>query len=174
MPPLISAAQRDRVESYVALAREEGARVVTGGHRPEGLATGYFYAPTVIVDATNEMRFVREEIFGPVLAVIPYTDVDEAVAIANASEYGLSGAVFTTDERRGLEVTLRVETGTTGINLHGARSCAPCGGVKASGIGQEHGPEGFREFLSPKAILISEELAQELEAGGVSTMPTIR
>ncbi|MCX4095637.1 aldehyde dehydrogenase family protein [Nocardia sp. alder85J] len=174
MPALISAAQRDRVQSYVDIAVAEGARVVCGGRRPEGLTKGYFYEPTVIADATNDMTFVREEIFGPVVAVIPYDSVDEAVAIANDSEYGLSGAVFTKDERRGLDIALRVETGTTGVNLHGARSCAPCGGVKSSGIGQEHGPEGFLEFLSPKAILISEEMARELELSGVPSVASIR
>jgi len=120
------------------------------------------------------MRVVREEIFGPVLAVVAYDHVDEAIAIANDSDYGLSGAVFTADLRRGLDVALRVETGTIGVNQHGARSCAPCGGVKASGIGQEHGPEGFREFLSPKAIMIPEELAAALEADGVPSVPAIR
>jgi len=174
MAPLINAAQRDRVECYVALARDAGARVVCGGGRPAGLDRGFWFEPTVFADATNDMRFVREEIFGPVLAVVPYDDDDEAIAIANDNDYGLSGAVFTTDLQRGLDVALRVETGTIGVNQHGARSCAPCGGVKASGIGQEHGPEGFREFLSPKAIMIPEELAAALEAGGVPSLPTIR
>jgi aldehyde dehydrogenase (NAD+) len=174
MGPLISAKQRDRVESYVAAAREEGARLVTGGRRPEEPAKGFYYEATVFADATNEMRFVREEIFGPVIAVIPYDGVDEAVAIANDNEYGLSGAVFSQDARAGLEVARRVRTGTTGVNLHGARSCAPCGGMKSSGIGQEHGPEGFLEFLTPKAILIPEDLAQDLEREGIPSRPTIR
>jgi betaine-aldehyde dehydrogenase len=167
MSPLISAAQRDRVESYVASALDEGARLVAGGKRPAEPERGYWYEATVFADANNDMRFVREEIFGPVSAVIAYDSVDEAIAVANDSEYGLSGAVFTQDLRRGLDVASRVRTGTTGVNLHGARSCAPCGGMKASGIGQEHGPEGFLEFLSPKTINIPEELAAELEAEGV-------
>jgi aldehyde dehydrogenase (NAD+) len=174
MGPLISAKQRDRVESYVAAARDEGARLVTGGKRPEEPAKGFYYEATVFADATNEMRFVREEIFGPVIAVIPYDTVEEAVAIANDTEYGLSGAVFSVDARAGLEVARRVRTGTTGVNLHGARSCAPCGGMKSSGIGQEHGPEGFLEFLTPKAILIPEDLAQDLEREGIASRPAIR
>jgi acyl-CoA reductase-like NAD-dependent aldehyde dehydrogenase len=173
MAPLISAEHRGRVESFVESALEDGARLVAGGSRPEEPARGYFYEATVFADATNDMRFAREEIFGPVLAVIPYDTVDEAVAIANDSAYGLSGAVFTRDARRGLDVAARVRTGTTGINLHGARSCAPCGGMKASGIGQEHGPEGFLEFLTPKTINVSDELAVELEAEGVPTRPAI-
>lgn len=167
MSPLNSERQRERVESYIAAAREEGARLVCGGGRPAGLTKGWYVEPTVFADATNDMRFVREEIFGPVVAVIPYDDVDQALAIANDSDYGLSGAVFSRDERAAVELTYRVRTGTTGVNLHGARSCAPCGGTKASGIGQEHGPEGFLEYLDPKAILISEALAATLEAEGV-------
>ncbi|MBV9659640.1 MAG: aldehyde dehydrogenase family protein, partial [Acidimicrobiales bacterium] len=174
MGPLISARQRDRVESYVAAALDEGARLVAGGKRPAQPERGYFYEATVFADATNDMRFVQEEIFGPVIAVMPYDTVDEAVAIANDSDYGLSGAVFSQDARAALDVTLRVRTGTTGVNLHGARSCAPCGGMKSSGIGQEHGPEGYLEFLTPKAILIPEDLAQTLESEGVGSRPAIR
>jgi aldehyde dehydrogenase (NAD+) len=174
MGPLISAAQLQRVESYVEAALAEGARLVAGGRRPVEPERGYFFEATVFADATNEMGFVREEIFGPVIAVIPYQTVDEAVAIANDSDYGLSGAVFSQDHRAALDVALRVRTGTTGVNLHGARSCAPCGGMKASGIGQEHGPEGFLEFLTPKAILIPEDLAAALEGDGVPARETIR
>jgi aldehyde dehydrogenase (NAD+) len=174
MPPLISASQRERVERYVNLAREEGANVVCGGRRPPYLDKGFYFEPTVITGATNDMRFVREEIFGPVVAVLAYDDVDEAVAIANDSDYGLSGAVFTRDLPRGLDIACRIETGTIGVNQHGARSSAPCGGVKASGIGQEHGPEGYREFLSPKAIMMTPELAEQLVAGGVTVAPLVR
>jgi acyl-CoA reductase-like NAD-dependent aldehyde dehydrogenase len=174
MPPLISEAQRERVEKYVESAIADGARLVRGGRRPKGLDTGYFYEPTVFADATNDMAFVREEIFGPVVAVIPYDDLDQAIAIANDSEYGLSGAVFSADERRALDVALRVETGTTGVNLHGARSSGPFGGVKASGIGQEHGPESFREFLSPRAVVVSDELAATLQNEGVPLVETHR
>jgi len=174
MPPLISSAQRDRVERYVELARQSGAKIECGGRRPPSLSAGYFYEPTVVSSAKNDMPFVREEIFGPVVAVIEYGDVEEAIAIANDSDYGLSGAVFTRDLDRGLDVALRVETGTIGVNQHGARSSAPCGGVKASGIGQEHGPEGFLEFLTPKAIMVPDDLATALERSGVPTRPVVR
>lgn len=174
MRPLISASQRERVEKYVQMAKDEGARLVTGGKRPETPEKGYYYEATVFADATNEMQFARDEIFGPVVAVIPYDTVDEAIRIANDSEYGLSGAVITGDPLRGLEVARQVRTGTIGVNQHGARSCAPCGGIKASGLGQEHGPEGFEMFLSPKAIMIEEEVAQALEAQGLPSRPTIR
>jgi betaine-aldehyde dehydrogenase len=174
MPPLINASQRERVERYVGLARSYGAHVECGGRRPEAQPVGFFYEPTVISGATNDMPFVREEIFGPVVVVLEYDDVEEAIAIANDSEYGLSGAVFTTDLDRGLDIALRVQTGTIGINQHGARSAAPCGGVKASGIGQEHGPEGFMEFLTPKAIMIPEALRHRLEREGVASRAVVR
>ena len=174
MAPLISEAQRERVESYVQLAIEEGAKLVCGGDRFPGLDRGYFYQPTVFGDVNNSMRVAREEIFGPVIAVMPYEDLEDAIQQANDSEYGLSGAVFTSDLHRGFELARRVETGTIGVNQHGARSCAPCGGVKSSGIGQEHGPEGVREFLTPKAMMIPDELAGELEAQGVQAAPAIR
>jgi acyl-CoA reductase-like NAD-dependent aldehyde dehydrogenase len=173
MSPLNSERQRARVETYVELAGQEGARLVVGGRRPPELARGWFYEPTVFAEATNDMRFVQEEIFGPVIAVVAYDSIDEAIAVANDNEYGLSGAVFSTDERAALDVASRVRTGTTGVNLHGARSCAPCGGTKASGIGQEHGPEGFLEYLDPKAVNISEALARQLEAEGVPAMAPV-
>jgi aldehyde dehydrogenase (NAD+) len=173
MGPLISSQHRDRVESYVNSAIEEGARLVAGGHRPSQPERGFYFEATVLADATNDMKFSREEIFGPVIGAIAYESVDDAVAMANDSEYGLSGAVFTQDYRAGLDIARRMRTGTTGVNLHGARSCAPCGGMKSSGIGQEHGPEGFLEFLSPKAVLVPEELADELVSAGIPTRPPI-
>jgi aldehyde dehydrogenase (NAD+) len=174
MGPVISARQLDRIDAYVQSALDEGARLVVGGKRAEAPEKGFYYEATVFADATNDMRFVREEIFGPVIAVIAYDTVDEAIAMANDSDYGLSGTVITADLRRGLDVASRIETGTIGVNQHGARSCAPCGGVKSSGVGQEHGREGFIEFLTPKAIMIPEELAAELEAEGIPSCPTIR
>jgi acyl-CoA reductase-like NAD-dependent aldehyde dehydrogenase len=173
MGPLVNPAAVARVERYVQSARDEGARVLTGGRRPQTPAKGYFYEPTVIVDATNQMTFAREEIFGPVVAVIAYDTVDDAVAVANDNDYGLSGSVFGRDLHRAYEVACRVRTGTTGVNLHGARSCAPCGGVKDSGVGQEHGPEGFLEVLTPKAIAVPEELAREFEARGMPSRPAL-
>ena len=171
MGPLVSAAQRDRTERYVAVGREEGAVVVLGGQRPEGLPVGYYFEPTVFVGVENSMRIAQEEIFGPVVSVIAYDDVDEAIAIANDSSYGLSGAVFTEDFDEGLRVASAIESGLVGINAQGARESVPCGGVKLSGMGDEHGPEGFQEFLQPKAVIIPELLAARLEAAGT---PSVR
>ena len=147
----------------------EGARLVTGGQRPRNLPTGYYMEPTVFAGVANKMRIAREEIFGPVLGVIPYDDIEEAVAIANDSSYGLSGAVFTTDPGHGLDIASRIETGLIGINTQGARESVPCGGVKLSGIGDEHGPEGFKAFLQPQSVLIPDDLADRLEAEGLAS-----
>ncbi|QHE73300.1 aldehyde dehydrogenase family protein [Rhodococcus sp. WAY2] len=167
MGPLISKAQRDRVESYVDLATSQGARVVAGGRRPQGLDRGWYFEPTVLSGVSNSHRVAQEEIFGPVVCVIPYDGEDEAVALANDISYGLSGAVFTADAARGYAVAQRIETGVIGVNSQGARFCAPCGGTKLSGVGQEHGPEGYLEFLEPKTILIPGDVADDLVASGV-------
>jgi len=152
MGPLISAAQRDRVESYVHGAVEAGARVVCGGRRPEGL-DGWFHEPTLLADVDNRMAAAREEIFGPVLVAIPYDSDDEAVAIANDSDYGLSGAVFADDHERALAVGRRIRTGTMSINggvWYGPD--VPFGGFKHSGIGREMGVAGFEEHLELMAF----------------------
>jgi betaine-aldehyde dehydrogenase len=167
MGPLVSGAQRERTERYIALGIEEGARLVTGGKRPGHLPVGYYVQPAVFADVRNSMRIAQEEIFGPVVSVIPYDRVGEAVEIANDCAYGLSGAVFTTDVDAGLRVASAIETGLIGINAQGARESVPCGGVKLSGLGDEHGPEGFREFLRPKAVIIPDTLAARLEKEGV-------
>ncbi len=151
--PLVSARQRDRVRSYIDLGVQEGARLVTGGSEaPEGLDVGWFVQPTVFADVTNDMRIAREEIFGPVLVVIPYDDDDDAVAVANDSEYGLAGSVWTTDPERGLEVARRIRTGTFGINGYAPDPLMPFGGFKASGIGREWGAAGLDEYVELKAI----------------------
>jgi acyl-CoA reductase-like NAD-dependent aldehyde dehydrogenase len=152
--PLVSARHRDRVESYIEAGRSAGAKLTTGGGRPTGLDTGWFIDPTVFGEVSNDTRIAREEIFGPVLVVIPYTDVDEAVAIANDSDYGLAGTVFTADLRRALDVARRVRTGTFGINQYQPDLGSPFGGVKASGIGRETGPEGLMPYLQPKSVYL--------------------
>jgi aldehyde dehydrogenase (NAD+) len=121
--PLVSELQRERVEGYVELGRKEGARLVTGGERP--FPRGWYVTPAVFADVANDMRIAREEIFGPVLTVIPYDDEDEAVRIANDSEFGLAGSVWTADVERGLGVARRVRTGTYGVNTYGVQACAP-------------------------------------------------
>ncbi|GAB2961588.1 aldehyde dehydrogenase [Amycolatopsis acidiphila] len=152
--PLVSARQRDRVESYIAKGRGEGARVTTGGGRPAGLDRGWFVEPTVFADVDNQHTIAQEEIFGPVLSVIPYGDEDEAVAIANASEYGLGGSVWTADPDRGESVARRVESGTIGVNAYANDPTAPFGGIKSSGIGRELGPEGLHSYQVFKTIYL--------------------
>ena len=152
--PLFAERQRERVEGYIGIGRDEGAEVALGGGRPEGLERGWYVEPTVFTGVDNRMRIAREEIFGPVLAVIPYEDEDDAVRIANDSDYGLSGSVWTPDIERGTDVARRVRTGTYGVNQVGMDFGAPFGGFKQSGIGRELGPEGLSAYLEAKTILL--------------------
>ncbi|WP_435132516.1 aldehyde dehydrogenase [Actinacidiphila sp. bgisy144] len=150
--PLASARQRDRVEGYIAKGLADGARLVAGGARPAGLDKGFYVAPTVFADVDNACTIAREEIFGPVLSVIAYTDEDDAVRIANDSEYGLGGAVWTTDEERGMRVARSIRTGTIGLNHYTVDPAAPFGGIKASGLGREFGPEALHSYQQVKSI----------------------
>ncbi len=150
--PLINEAQRDRVEEYIRVGTEEGARVTAGGGRPEGTTEGWFVEPTLFADVTNDMRIAQEEIFGPVVSVIAYDGVDQAVQIANDSDYGLSGSVWGGDVDAALDVARRVRTGTYAINAYGMAFGSPFGGYKNSGLGREMGPEGLEEFLEYKTI----------------------
>ena len=150
--PLIAERQRDRVESYIAAGKHEGARVALGGGRPVGLAKGWFVEPTVFADVDNSMKIAREEIFGPVGVLIPFDDVEQAIHIANDSPYGLGGAVFSADRHKAFDVARQIRTGTYGINGFGLDFHAPFGGFKGSGIGREMGPEGFYAFLDTKTI----------------------
>jgi aldehyde dehydrogenase (NAD+) len=151
--PLISARQRDRVEGYLALATEEHGTVVVGGGRPADQERGYFVEPTLIVGVDNSARVAQEEIFGPVLVVIPHDGDDDAVALANDSVYGLSGSVWSADRDRAIAVSNRIRTGTVGIN--GGLWFSPdmpFGGYKQSGVGRESGVAGFEEYLETKSI----------------------
>jgi acyl-CoA reductase-like NAD-dependent aldehyde dehydrogenase len=152
--PLISEKQRERVEGYIRKGIEEGARVVTGGGRPDGLDDGWFVQPTVFADVDNSMTIAQEEIFGPVLAVIPYDSEDDAVAIANDSVYGLAGSVWTTDNKKALEIAGRIRTGTYAVNMYAFDPGAPFGGYKNSGIGRENGPEGIEAYCESKSVLL--------------------
>jgi len=153
--PLVARRQQERVESYIRTGEQEGARLALGGvGMPEGLETGWYVRPTVFADADNSMRIAREEIFGPVLCVIPYDDEDEAVRIANDSDYGLAGTVWTADVQHGLEVARRIRTGTLGINQYLLDFNSPFGGFKASGIGREFGPEGLDSYVELKSICL--------------------
>ncbi|SNR83035.1 Acyl-CoA reductase [Haloechinothrix alba] len=152
--PLVSERQRDRVEAYISAGRSEGARLVSGGKRPAEFDRGWYVEPTVFADVDNDSAIAREEIFGPVLSVIPYSTVDEAVAIANDSEYGLGGSVWSADPERAESVAARVQTGSIGINNYMLDPGAPFGGVKASGIGRELGPEGLEANQVTKSIYL--------------------
>jgi aldehyde dehydrogenase (NAD+) len=154
--PLISERQWDRVQGYIKLGTEEGARLVVGGEgKPEGLETGYFVKPTIFSDVTPGMRIAQEEIFGPVLVIEPYddADLDEAVAIANDTHYGLAGGVFGTDKDAAMAVARRIRAGQVEVNGGAFNPFAPFGGYKQSGIGRELGSHGLEEFLETKALL---------------------
>jgi betaine-aldehyde dehydrogenase len=154
--PLVAERQRDRVEGYIKIGQEEGAKIAIGGGRPAGIGKGWFVEPTVFVDVDNKMRIAQEEIFGPVLAVIPYDGGDEqAVAVANDSSYGLCGSVWTSNLDRGLAVARGVRTGTYMLNSPIPIDFAtPFGGYKESGLGREFGPEGLELFLEQKSIAL--------------------
>ncbi|MCW3040708.1 MAG: aldehyde dehydrogenase [Solirubrobacterales bacterium] len=149
--PMASARQRERVEGYIAKGKAEGARVVAGGN-PSDQERGWFVQPTIFADVENSQTIAQEEIFGPVLSVIPYDSDEEALAIANDSEFGLGGSVWTTDQERGEAFARRVQTGSIGINHYLPDPAAPFGGVKASGLGRELGPEGLQAYLSTQSI----------------------
>ncbi len=153
--PLISRPQLETVERYVAIGRADGADLLIGGERAivEGHEGGYYYRPTIFGGVTSSMRIAQEEIFGPVLAVIPFADEDEAIRVANDSVYGLAGAVWSGNEDRALEVARRMRTGTVWINDHHMINPRfPFGGYKQSGLGREHGEIGFNEFREIKHI----------------------
>ena len=154
MGPLIREAQRKRTEDYVAIAVDEGARLVAGGKRPEGLKKGFFYEPTLFDDVRNDWRIAREEVFGPVGVVIGYDTDEEAIALANDSDFGLSGAVFSADVGRAFEIAREIRTGGVSINGGGGSmsSHAPFGGIKRSGYGREYGYEGLNEYTYIKSV----------------------
>jgi aldehyde dehydrogenase (NAD+) len=144
--PMVSERQRDIVEKYIRFGHEDGARLVCGGQRPDGLDQGWYIQPTVFADVDNHMRIAREEVFGPLLSLMAYDTVDDAVRIANDSDLGLSGAVFTADEEAGLAVARRLRTGHVGINCQGQDWVFPFGGFKRSGVGREMGVEGLEIY----------------------------
>ncbi|MET8428751.1 aldehyde dehydrogenase [Nocardia sp. NPDC004860] len=150
--PLTVDRQLPRVQGYVDLAVSEGARIVTGGGRPATPERGYFFQPTLLADVRPDMRIAQEEVFGPVISVITYEDVDDAVRIANNSDYGLAGSVYTSDIEAGYQIARRIRTGTCSVNGAVLEICVPFGGFKQSGLGREGGVEGFAEYLEKKSI----------------------
>jgi aldehyde dehydrogenase (NAD+) len=151
--PVVSQTQFDKIQTLIQAGIDEGATLVAGGvGKPDGLSTGYFVKPTVFANVTNNMTIAREEIFGPVLSILGYKDEDDAVAIANDTDYGLSGYVSGEPEHA-RAVARRLRTGMVHINGAGPDFAAPFGGYKQSGNGREWGVEGFHEFLEIKAML---------------------
>ncbi len=153
MGPLAGPRQRVRVESSVTDGVTAGARIVTGG-RLAMPVRGYYYEPTVFADADAGMAIARDEIYGPVVTVIPYESESEAIAIANDSSYGLAGSVWTDDQERGLQIARRARVGTFGVNLYVPDIGAPWGGRKASGMGSVYGPEGLQTYLATKCVFL--------------------
>ncbi|MDE2435952.1 MAG: aldehyde dehydrogenase [Sphingomonadales bacterium] len=156
MGPLAMARQLSRVREYIAKGQAEGARLATGGGRPQGLDRGFFIQPTVFSDATNDMVIAQEEIFGPVTAMIPYDSEDEAVAIANDSGFGLSGGVYTNDTDRAYAIARRIRTGHFTQNGREFDLTNPFGGFKKSGVGREGGPEGMEAYVELKTVFLPE------------------
>jgi aldehyde dehydrogenase (NAD+) len=152
--PMVSQKQWERVQRYIRIGIDGGARLIAGGEgRPEGIDAGWFVRPTVFSDVTNDMTIAREEIFGPVLSIITYRDVEEAIAIANDTDYGLQAYVFSADAQRAREVASQIEAGRVLVNTLAHEPAAPFGGFKQSGIGREYGAYGLEAFLEPKAMI---------------------
>ena len=151
--PLVSKRQQDKVFGFIRRGQDEGARLVVGGAgEPDGLDGGAYVRPTLFADATNDMHIAREEIFGPVLTVIPFDGDDDAVRLANDSPYGLAGSVYSADRERAMGIARRVRTGTFGFNRYGPDPTTPFGGFKASGVGREYGIHGLDSFVEIKSI----------------------
>jgi len=151
--PLASEEHRARVENYIAVGKTE-ARLVAGGGRPKGVGDGWFVEPTVFADVSNGARIAQEEIFGPVLSIIKYQNEEEAIKIANDSEFGLGGTVWSSDSKRAQAIARRVQTGTIGVNGYMIDLASPFGGIKASGLGREMGPESLAAYQQIKSIYL--------------------
>jgi len=152
--PMVSQKQWERVQRYIGIGTDEGARLIAGGPgRPDGVEAGWFVRPTVFSDVTNDMTIAREEIFGPVLSILTYRDTEEAIAIANDTQYGLQAYVFSADPQRAREVAAQIDAGRVLVNTLAHEPAAPFGGFKQSGIGREYGTFGLEAFLEPKSVL---------------------
>lgn len=153
--PLATKRTMDRTQKMLDRALEQGAKIVAGGGRPDGLDRGYYFAPTLLRDVTNDMDIAREEVFGPITVAIPYDDEEDAIRIANDSDFGLAGSVYSADFDKALAVARRIHSGGVAINSAGISLTEPFGGVKQSGWGRECGAEGILEFTEIKQILLS-------------------
>ena len=152
--PLVSDAQRSRVEGFIAGAKN-GARLITGGGRPEQFDRGWFVEPTLFADVDPMSILGQQEVFGPLLALMPYDTVDDAISIANSTDYGLAGTIWTSRPKLGEDIARKVDSGTVGVNYYMLDPVAPFGGVKASGLGRELGPEGLASCLQPQTIYLA-------------------
>ncbi|MFN2537039.1 MAG: aldehyde dehydrogenase [Mycobacteriales bacterium] len=164
--PLVAKRQRERVEGYIAKAQAEGGKIAVGGARPSSQPKGWYVEPTLVVDVDQNHTIAQEEVFGPVVSVIAYDSPEDAVRIANNSDFGLSGSVFTADVATGIDVARQVRTGTYTVNSFALEFAAPFGGFKQSGVGRELGPEGLTAYLEAKAI----SLPAGTEVPGVPTV----
>ena len=161
---MVSRKHYERVMGYLQSAVDEGGKFAIGGGRPEGLDTGYYVAPTIITDVGPDTKVAQEEIFGPVLTVLTYHDEDEVLRIANDVEFGLSGAVYSTDQDRALEMARKIRSGTVSLNNGLTMDIGvPFGGVKQSGYGRELGPEGLEAYLETRTIFIDGEPVRTLD-----------
>lgn len=153
--PLGNRRALERTERMLERALEQGAKIAAGGRRPEGLDGGFFFAPTLLRDVTNDMEIAQDEVFGPLIVVIPYADIDDAVRIANGSKFGLAGSVYAADKDAALAIARRIHSGGVALNSAGISLTEPFGGIKQSGWGRECGAEGILEFTDIKQILLS-------------------
>jgi aldehyde dehydrogenase (NAD+) len=152
--PMVSQKQWERVQRYIRIGQEEGARLLAGGEgRPQGLHAGWFVKPTIFTDANNRMRIAREEIFGPVLTIIPYEDDADAISIANDTDYGLSALVLGKSSERCMDIARQIDSGRVLINTLAHEPRAPFGGFKHSGLGREMGRWGMSAYLEPKTLV---------------------
>ena len=152
--PLSSAAQMKKTLEYIQQGQEQGARLLVGGQRDPKSSRGYFVLPTVFTDVTSRMSIARDEIFGPIVSIMLYDGIDEAISIANSSEYGLSGTIFSSDPERAYAVATKIQSGHIGVNGFDMAPGVPFGGYKSSGMGREGGPEGLEEFLETQAVYL--------------------
>jgi acyl-CoA reductase-like NAD-dependent aldehyde dehydrogenase len=151
--PVISAAQRDRIEGYIASGESEGAELVVDGRKPDGLDTGYYVAPTLLAGCKSDMTAVREEIFGPVIVTLPFDDEEEAISIANSSDFGLYDYVFSNDTERAYAIAKRLRSGNVGINTAQRNHESPFGGFKLSGVGRDGGDFGIHAYTEMQSIV---------------------